>query len=59
MLAALADGDAAGQERRSPQAGACSAGVIDGLVDEGALEAVALPPEPAAAPLDPDFARPR
>jgi len=37
-------------------AAACSAGVIDGLVDDGALEVVALPPEPAAAPLDPDFA---
>ena len=37
----------------------CSAGVIDGLVDDGALEAVALPPEPVAPPPDPDFAPPR
>ena len=34
----------------------CSAGVIDGLVDEGALEAVALPPAPVAPLPDPDFA---
>ena len=31
---------------------------IDGLVDEGALEAVALAPEPVAEPPDPDHARP-
>ncbi len=30
-------------------------GVIDGLVDEGTLEAVALPPEPVARRPDPDF----
>ena len=34
----------------------CGVGVIDGLVDDGALELVALDPEPAAPPLDPDFA---
>jgi primosomal protein N' (replication factor Y) len=41
------------------RAAACSAGVVDALVDEGTLEAVALPPEPVAPPLDPDFAPPR
>lgn len=39
------------------EAAACSTGVIDGLIDEGALEAIALPPEPAALPPDVDFAR--
>lgn len=39
------------------QAAGCSSGVIDGLVDEGALEAIALPPEPAALPPDLDFAQ--
>ncbi|MDF2811844.1 MAG: primosomal protein [Microvirga sp.] len=34
-----------------------SAGVIDGLVDEGTLETVALPPERAAEPPDPDFSQ--
>ena len=34
-----------------------SAGVIDGLVDEGALETVALPPEPIAERPDPEHAR--
>lgn len=37
---------------------ACSTGVIDGLVDDGALEAIALPPEPVARPCDPAFAAP-
>jgi primosomal protein N' (replication factor Y) len=35
-----------------------SAGVIDGLIDMGALETVVLPPEPAAEQPDPDFAKP-
>ena len=34
-----------------------SAGVINGLIDEGTLETVVLPPEPVAAPPDPDHAR--
>ena len=34
----------------------CSASVIDGLIDEGTLEVLALPPEPVALPPDPDFA---
>jgi primosomal protein N' (replication factor Y) (superfamily II helicase) len=37
----------------------CSVGVIDGLLDDGALALVALPPAPVALPPDPDFcARP-
>ena len=35
-----------------------SAGVIDGLVDEGTLETVVLPPEPVARPPDPEYAVP-
>ncbi len=35
-----------------------SAGVIDGLIDEGTLETVVLPPEPVAQAPDPDFAKP-
>ena len=37
---------------------ACSGTVIDTLIDEGTLEAIALPPEPAAQLCDPAFARP-
>ncbi|MBN9080065.1 MAG: primosomal protein N' [Rhizobiales bacterium 62-17] len=40
------------------EAAACSVGVIDTLIDEGTLETVALPPEPAALPPDLDFAVP-
>ena len=54
MLAALA---AAPQTRAALAAAAqCGVGVIDGLVDDGALELVALAADPAAPPLDPDFA---
>ncbi len=35
-----------------------SAGVIDGLIDAGALETIVLPPEPVAEQPDPDFAKP-
>ncbi|MDP2411161.1 MAG: primosomal protein N' [Pseudolabrys sp.] len=35
-----------------------SVGVIDGLIDEGTLETVVLPPEPVALPPDPDFRTP-
>ena len=35
-----------------------AAGVIDGLIDEGALETVVLPPEPVAEAPDPDFRSP-
>ncbi len=36
----------------------CSVGVVDGLVADGALALVELPPEPIAAALDPDFRAP-
>jgi primosomal protein N' (replication factor Y) (superfamily II helicase) len=35
-----------------------SAGVIDGLIDEGTLETVVLPPEPVVSQPDPDFHKP-
>jgi primosomal protein N' (replication factor Y) len=35
-----------------------SPGVVDGLIDEGTLETVVLPPEPVAKPPDPDFRKP-
>jgi primosomal protein N' (replication factor Y) (superfamily II helicase) len=38
------------------EAAACGVGVIDGLVDDGALEVVALAPEPIAPIPNPDFA---
>ena len=37
------------------EAAACSSGVIDGLVDEGALETITLPPEPVALPPNVSF----
>src|SRR5947209_17349269 len=40
------------------EAAACSSGVIDGLVDEGALETVLMAPEPVALPPDIAFAEP-
>jgi primosomal protein N' (replication factor Y) len=35
-----------------------SAGVIDGLIDEGTLETVVLPPEKVTQPPDPDYRKP-
>jgi primosomal protein N' (replication factor Y) len=57
VLAAMADGLARAKGEAAREAGV-SVGVIDGLVDEGALEAVVLPPEAAGLPLDPDHHRP-
>jgi len=57
VLALLADGLARGKGEVVHEAGV-SAGVIDGLVDEGALESLVLPPEPVARAPDPDFASP-
>ena len=47
-----ADGEVGARRR-----GGLRAGVIDGLVDEGALEAVELPPEPVAPAPDLEFGR--
>jgi primosomal protein N' (replication factor Y) len=54
VLALLADGMVRGKTDAAREAGV-SAGVIDGLIDEGALQTVVLPPEPVAQPPDPDF----
>jgi primosomal protein N' (replication factor Y) len=53
-LALLADGMVRGKTDAAREAGV-SAGVIDGLIDEGTLATVVLPPEPVAEPPDPDF----
>ena len=57
VLALLADGMLRGKSEAAREAGV-SVGVIDGLVDEGTLETVVLPPEPVAERPDPDFAQP-
>ena len=57
VLEALADGLARAKGRVAIDAGV-SPGVIDGLVDEGTLESLVLPPEPVARAPDPDFAPP-
>src|SRR5947207_676381 len=57
VLAALADGLLRTKSEAAKDAGV-SAGVVDGLVDEGTLEVVALPPEPVARQPDPDYRTP-
>jgi primosomal protein N' (replication factor Y) (superfamily II helicase) len=57
VLQLLADGMVRAKSEAAHEAGV-SAGVIDGLVDEGALETLVLPPEPVARPPDPDHAVP-
>src|SRR5262249_58112667 len=52
VLALMADGLVRPKREAAEQAGV-SPGVIDGLVDEGTLEAVAMAPEAVAAPPDP------
>ena len=47
VLALFADGIVRGKSDAAREAGV-SAGVIDGLIDEGTLETVVLPPEPVA-----------
>jgi primosomal protein N' (replication factor Y) (superfamily II helicase) len=54
VLDCLADGMVRGKAEAAREAGV-STGVIDGLVDEGTLATVVLPPEPVAQPPDPDF----
>ncbi len=55
VLAALAEGGGPAPKTALAARAQCSTGVIDGLVADGALEAVALAPERSVAPLDPDF----
>src|SRR6185437_6141499 len=53
VLTALESG-LAFQKAALAEAAACSASVIDTLVDEGTLETIALPSEPVASLCDPD-----
>src|ERR1700730_16427505 len=55
---AAAEGGLAFSKAALAEAAACSSGVIDTLIDEGTLETIALPPEPAALPCNPAFATP-
>ena len=55
VLAALAEGGGQAPKTALAARAQCSTGVIDGLVADGALEAVALAPERSVAALDPDF----
>ncbi len=55
VLALLADGMVRAKSEAAREAGV-SAGVIDGLIDEGTLETLVLPPEPVAEKPEPDFA---
>ncbi len=57
VLQLLADGMVRTKSEAAHEAGV-SAGVIEGLVDEGALETLVLPPEPVARRPDPDHAVP-
>jgi primosomal protein N' (replication factor Y) (superfamily II helicase) len=57
VLNLLADGLAHGKREAAQDAGV-SIGVIDGLIDEGTLELLELPPDPVASAPDPTFAVP-
>ncbi len=57
VLALLSDGMARAKSEVTEAAGVSPA-VIDGLVDEGTLESLVLPPEPVALSPVPDYARP-
>ncbi len=57
VLRLLADGLLRAKGEAAEEAGV-SPGVIDGLVDEGTLETLALPPQPMAHAPDADFATP-
>ena len=57
VLQLLADGMVRGKGEAAREAGV-SAGVIDGLIDEGTLESIVLPSEPVAEKPDPDFMQP-
>jgi len=57
VLHLLADGLVRSKGETAQEAGV-STGVINGLIDEGTLETVVLPPEPVALQPDPDFRKP-
>jgi len=57
VIELFSDGMMRGKSDAALEAGV-SAGVIDGLIDEGTLETFVLPPEPVAQAPDPDFLAP-
>ncbi len=57
VLSLLDNGLLRSKSEAAEEAGV-SPGVIDGLIDQGALETVALPLEPIALPPDPEFSAP-
>jgi primosomal protein N' (replication factor Y) len=57
VLTLLTDGLARGKAEVAEEAGV-SSGVVDGLIDQGTLETLVLPPEPLALPADPDYVAP-
>ncbi len=57
VLRLLADGMARSKSEAAHEAGV-SAGVVNGLIDDGALQTFVLPPEPVARTPDPDHAVP-
>ena len=57
VLQLFADGLTRSKGEAAQEAGV-SAGVIDGLIDEGTLETVVLPPEKLVEAPDPDFRKP-
>src|ERR1700677_3997106 len=57
VLELLADGMVRAKGEAAREAGV-SAGVIDGLIDEGTIETVGLPPDPVAEKPDPDCLQP-
>jgi primosomal protein N' (replication factor Y) len=57
VLTLLAGGMVRGKSEAARESGV-SGGVIDGLIDEGTLGTLVLPPEPVAEKPDPDFAQP-
>jgi primosomal protein N' (replication factor Y) (superfamily II helicase) len=57
VLRLLADGMVRAKSEAAREAGV-TMGVIDGLIDTGALETVVLPPEAVAEKPDPDYQRP-
>src|SRR5581483_10219755 len=58
VISLLSDGLTRPKAEAAKEAGV-SPGVVDGLIAEGTLEAVALPPEPVASPPELDFAEPK
>jgi primosomal protein N' (replication factor Y) len=57
VLRLVADGLTRSKGGAAKEAGV-STSVINGLIDEGALETVVIPPDPVALPPDPDFSKP-